>query len=109
MLQGNKIAKSMASTTGWDYAGDTYEGVPGNLSPNTNNSSGFNAFPYGLLLNGVFSGEGGITVFASYPGSIIDFVGTSEAYFSRLSANSQSLSETFRSFRDGISVRFVRD
>ncbi|MEJ6765469.1 MAG: FISUMP domain-containing protein [Flavobacteriaceae bacterium] len=107
---GNKIAKSMASTTGWDYAGDTYEGVPGNLSPNTNNSSGFNAIPEGKRsLNGVFSGEGGITVFASYPGGIIDFVGTSEAYFSRLSANSQSLSETFRNFRDGISVRFVRD
>lgn len=41
---GNKIAKAMASTTGW-YS-STYLGAPGN-DQSLNNSSGFNAFPEG--------------------------------------------------------------
>ena len=41
---GNKIAKSMSSTTGWN--GSTSEGTPGN-NQFYNNSSGFNAFAVG--------------------------------------------------------------
>jgi uncharacterized protein (TIGR02145 family) len=48
----DKIAKSMAATTGWDERTD--EGVPGNNSI-TNNTSGFNAYPVGFRSNnGVF-------------------------------------------------------
>ena len=41
---GNKIAKAMASTTGWYSSTNT--GAPGN-DQSLNNSSGFNAFPEG--------------------------------------------------------------
>jgi len=41
---GNKIAKAMASTTGW--ISSTAPGVPGN-NQSSNNSSGFNALPEG--------------------------------------------------------------
>ena len=41
---GNKIAKAMASTTGWNSSGE--QGAPGN-NQSLNNSSGFNAFPEG--------------------------------------------------------------
>ena len=42
--EGNKIAKSMASTTDWNVS--TVEGSPGN-DQSPNNNSGFNAFPTG--------------------------------------------------------------
>ena len=44
---GNKIAKAMASTTGWNSS--TAAGAPGN-DQSLNNDSGFNAFPEGLPL-----------------------------------------------------------
>ena len=44
LTEGNKIAKAMASTTGWNSSTDT--GAPGN-DQSLNNSSGFNAFPEG--------------------------------------------------------------
>ena len=48
---GNKIAKSMASTTGWENS-DT-QGVPGN-NQSINNNSGFNAYPKGFFNSGNF-------------------------------------------------------
>ena len=41
---GNKIAKALATTDGWNIS--TTFGTPGN-EPDSNNSSGFNAFPNG--------------------------------------------------------------
>mgnify|MGYP001027054689 FL=1 len=60
----NKIAKSMASTTGW--LSSTTLGTPGN-NQSTNNSSGFNAYPKGLRWGfGIgFEGEGDTAVFWS--------------------------------------------
>ena len=56
----NKIAKAMASTTGWNYA--KFVGQPGN-DQSLNNSSGFNAFPVGYRMNnGVFYYENFKTV-----------------------------------------------
>ena len=53
---GNKIAKALASTTGW--ASDSYTGDIGN-NPSTNNTSGFSALPGGHRNNGgVFSEVG---------------------------------------------------
>jgi uncharacterized protein (TIGR02145 family) len=45
---GNKIAKAMASTTGWNSS--TTTGAPGN-NQSLNNSSGFNATPGGMRNN----------------------------------------------------------
>ena len=58
-ITGNKIAKSMASTTGWNSS--TNEGEIGN-NPSTNNSSGFTALPGGSRVSGGtfgFVGYGG--------------------------------------------------
>ncbi|MDC3301061.1 hypothetical protein OAU91_02185 [Flavobacteriaceae bacterium] len=44
--EGNKVAKSMASNTGWDFS--SIPGRPGN-NQEINNSSGFNAHPKGYL------------------------------------------------------------
>ena len=53
---GNKIAKAMASTTGWNSS--TTAGAPGN-DQSLNNSSGFNAFPEGGRYSiGSFNNEG---------------------------------------------------
>ena len=41
---GNKIAKALATTDGWNFSSTV--GTPGN-EPDSNNSSGFNAFPNG--------------------------------------------------------------
>ncbi len=61
---GNKIAKSMASTTGWFSS--TTLGTPGN-NQSTNNSSGFNGYPKGWRWGngGGFSGEFDTAVFWS--------------------------------------------
>ena len=72
---GNKIAKSMASTTGW--LSSTTLGTPGN-NQSTNNSSGFNAYPKGWRWGfGMgFNGEVDTAVFWS----TTDF-SSSDAYF----------------------------
>jgi uncharacterized protein (TIGR02145 family) len=64
---GNKIAKAMASTTGWNFFEDLiyYPGIIGN-DQSLNNSSGFNAFPEGYcLLSGQFYDEGNNVFFWS--------------------------------------------
>ena len=60
---GNKIAKSIASTTGWNTSTDL--GAVGN-DQSLNNSSGFNAFPEGNRdYNGSFNDEGFNAIFWS--------------------------------------------
>ncbi|MDA9057627.1 fibrobacter succinogenes major paralogous domain-containing protein, partial [Flavobacteriaceae bacterium] len=60
---GNKIAKAMASTTGWISSTET--GAIGN-DQSLNNDSGFNAFPEGYRsYDGSFSNEGNSAVFWS--------------------------------------------
>jgi len=60
---GNKIGKSVASTTGWESS--TNIGAPGN-DQSLNNSSGFNAFPYGERNeSGLFQSEGSSASFWS--------------------------------------------
>ena len=98
----NKIAKAMASNTGWNSS--TTTGVPGN-DQSTNNSSGFNAFPEGnRLFNGSFIDEGSIAVFWSsteyYP---------NDAWNRSLFSTSSDLFRNFNGKQNGFSVRFVRD
>ena len=99
----NKIAKSMASTTGWNSS--TELGAIGNYQ-SLNNSSGFNAFPEGYRFNsGSFNDEGsnGAVFWSSTEGS------TDNAWYRSLN---DSLSYLYRYYyfkRGGFSVRFVRD
>ena len=98
----NKIAKAMASTTGWNTSTDT--GAIGNYQ-GTNNSSGFNAFPEGYRFNsGSFSYEGGNAVFWSSTESSTNSVWIRLLYLNYSYLNSDNYYK-----RDGFSVRFVRD
>ena len=99
---GNKIAKAMASTTGWNSS--TITGAPGN-DQRLNNSSGFNAFPEGFrTYNGSFSSEGSNAIFWSSTE-----INTNVAWYRYLSSNYSNLGRVNNSKQNGFSVRFVRD
>lgn len=100
----NKIAKSMASTTGWDSSTDP--GAPGN-NQSLNNSSGFNAYPYSSRDwdDGGFNYEGGDAAFWS----ISDEGNQNEAYFTYLLWNYHQLGRPMGNKRNGLSVRFVKN
>ena len=100
----NKIAKAMASTTGW--LSSTTLGTPGN-NQSTNNSSGFNAYPKGWRYGfGGFGGEGDTAVFWS----TTDY-SSSDAYFFDI-RNYREYVFTGGDFyykENGNSVRLVKD
>ena len=100
----NKIAKAMASTTGWNSS--TTAGTPGN-DQSLNNSSGFNAFPEGnrgSTSGGLFHSEGSRTFFWSSTD-----INTNNALNHFLkNINSSLISNNSNKFY-GFSVRFVRD
>jgi len=99
---GNKIAKAMASTTGW-YS-STEAGAIGN-DQSSNNNSNFNAFPEGDRSNdGSFYDEGDGAIFWS---STED--GTSNAWFRYLYYDFSYLDRYSYGKQGGFSVRFVRD
>ena len=99
---GNKIAKAMASTTGW--INSTIAGAPGN-DQSLNNSSGFNAFPEGSRVDdGSFSSEGSNAIFWSSTEN-----DTNSAWNRNLNYNLSSLYRDYNAKQDGFSVRFVRD
>ena len=99
---GNKIAKAMASTTGWDSS--TSAGAPGN-DQSLNNSSGFNAFPEGgRYNNGSFYNEGSDAFFWSST----EF-NSNIAWFRYLDFNNSYLNRDYFFKQNGFSVRFVRD
>ena len=96
----NKIAKAMASTTGW--GSNITAGAPGN-DQSLNNSSGFNTFPEGIRNNnGSF-----------YNGSVIFWSSTQTnpnyAWNRSLNYNRSNLLMTTINKQNGFSVRFVRD
>ena len=98
---GNKIAKAMASTTGWNSSTNT--GAPGN-DQSLNNSSGFNAYPEGGRFNSSFDELGvGTAFWTSYENDVGD--GAFICYFNyRNDSNSKYFS--YKNF--GFSVRFMR-
>ena len=99
---GNKIAKAMASTTGWNTRTET--GAVGN-DQSLNNSSNFNAFPEGYrLFSGSFYYEGSIAIIWSSS----EF-NTSYAWSRYLLSNYSYLFRYNDDKRSGFSVRFVRD
>ena len=98
--EGNKIAKAMASTTGW-YS-STEPGAPGN-DQSLNNSSGFNAFPEGFT-SGSFGDEGLSAIFWSSTET-----NANDAWARGLLKNISNLDKNYTIRRRGFSVRFVRD
>ena len=99
---GNKIAKAMASTTGWNSS--TEPGAPGN-DQSLNNDSGFNAFPEGYRnFYGSFLNEGNNAFFRSSTEN-----NTNSAWYRNLFSNNILLIRSNYSKQNGLSVRFVRD
>jgi uncharacterized protein (TIGR02145 family) len=99
---GNKIAKAMASTTGWDIS--TREGTAG-YDQSLNNSSGFNAFPEGnRYSNGSFYIEGYNAVFWSSTE-----YNANNAWSRYLFNDNSYLIRNYNVKQNGFSVRFVRD
>ena len=101
----NKIAKAMASNTGWNSSTSTDVGAIGN-DQSLNNSSDFNAFPEGFRSNiGSFVYEGYIAVFWSSSESSSNNAWNRDLYngISSLLRNSSTKQDR------GFSVRFVRD
>ena len=99
----NKIAKAMASTTGWIFSTNT--GVPGNNDQSLNNSSGFNAFPVGVRGNdGSFFAEGEAVLFWSSTE-----YSTDTPWYRSLPSNGSYLGRDSIDKHYGFSVRFVRD
>ena len=100
---GNKIAKAMASTTGWNTS--TEPGAIGNNQSLNNNSSSFNAFPEGYrFYNGSFNDESSDALFWSSSENSTD-----KALGFNLSSSYSNLSRSNGDKRFGFSVRFVRD
>ena len=99
----NKIAKAMASTTGWNSTTDV--GAIGN-DQSLNNSSDFNAFPEGYRFNTAsFSSEGSFAIFWSSTENNTE----DTAWFRSLSNDSSYLGRYNFDKKHGFSVRFVRD
>ena len=98
----NKIAKAMASTTGWiSY---TVTGAIGN-DQSLNNDSGFNAFPEGSRSDGSFFDEGLYAIFWSSTE-----LNSNHAWGRLLNIFYSNLDRTsLNGKRNGFSVRFVRD
>lgn len=99
---GNKIAKAMSSTTGWNSS--TNVGAIGN-DQSLNNSSGFNAFPEGLRGNfASFFGEGDYAMFWSSTE-----YSTESGWYRYLYYDYSDLRSNGNDKSYGYSVRFVRD
>ena len=110
-LDQNKIAKSMASTTGWNGSATT--GDPGN-DQSSNNSSGFNAFPVGYRVSykdGSFDAEGSSAKFWSSTENGIGNAWTRYLTMTsvRLYRYDESGTDGVGNVQNGFSVRFVRD
>jgi len=106
---GNKIAKAMASTTGWNSSTDL--GAVGN-DQSLNNSSGFNAFPEGgRQINGTFYAESAIAIFwsSSEEQNFISNPADGKSWGRLLNFIQGDLSYFYLYKYYGCSVRFVKD
>jgi len=99
----NKIAKAMASTTGWNNS--TITGTPSN-DQSLNNSSGFNAFPEGYRSShGSFGSEGSDAVFWSSA----ELEANSAGFRNLSNRINLDMSNDFFYKSNGNSVRLVKD
>mgnify|MGYP006103327873 FL=1 len=99
----NKIAKALASTSGWNTSENL--GDPGNLQSG-NNSSFFNVVPAGYLYNEGYGGEGETAVFWS---SSLNETDTNLVWFRAVDNYSPNVSRGSIDLMWGFSVRFVKD
>jgi len=103
----NKIAKAMASTTGWNSSTED-PGEPGN-DQSLNNDSGFNAFPEGFrIYDGSFYFEGYNAIFWSSTEDQDLFLNL-YAWLRNLDYDFSLLFRNYYYKQNGFSVRFVRD
>tara|TARA_B110000305_G_scaffold234063_1_gene291509 strand:+ start:59 stop:1687 length:1629 start_codon:yes stop_codon:yes gene_type:complete len=114
--EGNKIAKAMASTTGWPF--NSNEGRPGYYAE-TNNSSGFNSYPKGYRdSSGNFTFVGSSSIFTSanssndnlsynWRGIFSGEIGFVRQYNNENTSGDPTFYNGFK--KRGRSVRFVRD
>jgi uncharacterized protein (TIGR02145 family) len=114
--EGNKIAKAMASTTGWPF--NSNEGRPGYYAE-TNNSSGFNSYPKGYRdYSGNFTFVGSSSIFISanssndnlsynWRGIFSGGIGFVRQYNNENTSGDPTFYNRFK--KRGQSVRFVRD
>jgi uncharacterized protein (TIGR02145 family) len=100
-ITGNKIAKAMASTTGWD--GSIIDGTPGN-DQFDNNSSGFSALPTGTRYTS-FSELHLLSVFWSSTHSYENY----SWFFTFSYDDSSSFIYGGNLKTQGMSIRFVKD
>jgi uncharacterized protein (TIGR02145 family) len=99
---GEKLAKAMTSKTGWNNSSTV--GAPGN-DQDTNNSSGFNAFPLGLRQEyGAFNFIGRSAVFWTSTEIDSDFALDRDIYFQK------NYIDNYNAYKNlGLSVRFLRN
>lgn len=104
----NKVAKAMASTSGWRVS--TTEGSPG-YNPETNNDTGFNFYPHGYRTN---SGLSGLRTRNGYLWTV-DELGGGNAAALNLSHTSVSMGYASSPYTAsygksfGFTVRFVKE
>jgi len=98
----NKIAKSLAATSGWNK--NTGEGIIGN-DLSKNNSSGFSAFPSGVRYpGGAFLYKGNYTVWWAS-----DQYNVQQAYIFGLGSITPELINNYNNKAYGYSVRCIKD
>lgn len=97
------IAKSLASTVGWNEAPSYHEGHIGN-NPEANNATGFSAVPAGMFQEHVYGSFGSDAVFWTATNSSF-----SQAYNRDLYYDSPNVMRLTANFNHGFSVRCVKD
>ncbi len=105
----NKLAKAMASTTGWNNYQSILGGEPGR-DQSSNNSSGFNAFPEGKASAGsipLFQNEGKNAYF--WCGGIVNTYANSIAATRYIDFNYSTVWHSTSDKNYGLSVRLVKD
>ena len=105
----NKLAKALASTSGWGSS--TYTGTPGN-DQGSNNSSGFNVIPIGNYIPPIFNlnSQGNITGFwtsTNYPNE--DGNPFDDAWYMELWRDSENFREDATRSESFKSIRLVKD
>ena len=101
----NKLAKAMASTSGWNSNINTITGTPGN-DQSSNNSSGLNFHPFGWRSGNHFTSEGSSVIIWTSSSNSTTYTACYRSITTAQSNTNQSC-EGLR--KHGFSVRFVRD
>lgn len=102
---GNKVAKAMASRSGWNDDSGADESWPEYSPGTTNNSSGFNMLPFSRNQNGYFSISNG----AAFIWNITEFDSSSANTYLIFGSLPSLIFTDENDKRKGFRVRFVKD